>query len=206
MTALFALLARSGTVVLATTIGITFLCLSTSSSGPHVLGVSGHRMPYAVYLHERGVVNKQQQIQDVEQEQPTCTTVEVLLTHENLKANQWLENNGIPAPGVRFGGSIPIMDPQTQDDMGQYTYLLTFLPNNDCVATGSYTFTTSNTQEEASSSSLPGPQITFTATCKALPYFTITGGAGTYHGATGHVQYQIPDGTRGYRHAIHVCA
>lgn len=200
MVRLARLLCRSGTIVLAA-LGLASL-LTTTGKQPSAFGVSGHRMPYTV-LSSHQASHKEEPI--MTSSTPTCTTVEVLLTKENIKAHQWLENNGVPAPGVRFGGSIPMIDPhddsQETQTIGTYTYLLTFLPNNDCVATGSYTFTTpdKNTHE-------PPSQITFTATCQALPYFSITGGQGLYSGATGSVEYQIPDGTKGYRHAINVCA
>ena len=94
-------------------------------------------MPYAV-LHDRTTntllpINESAFVDSHDDEvttpsSPVCSTIEVLLTHEDLKAGQWLENHGMPAPGVRFGGSIPLTHPETANPVGDYTYLLTFLP------------------------------------------------------------------------------
>ena len=197
---LIRLLCRSGALILAS-IGVT-LCLF--SSGPNALVVLGHGIPYVVLHDATALLTKRAHSDDGRKGTSSCTTLQVLLTKDDIQAGQWLENNGIPAPGVRFGGSIPLTNPDNDNEkLGTYTYLLTFLPNNDCIATGAYIFTS---DEDDNDDYVSPSQITFTATCQALPYFTISGGQGPYQGATGHVQYQIPDGTRGYRHAIHVCS
>jgi len=79
--------------------------------------------------------------------------------------------------------------------IGDYAYLITFLNDSfGCVANGAYTFTT-------------GDQITFTASCSGLPYFSITGGRGKYSGAEGFVEFQIPtDDGSGNFHEINICS
>jgi hypothetical protein len=67
-----------------------------------------------------------------------------------------------------------------------------FLPDSNCVAIGGYTFYYS--QDE----------ITFTATCKSLPFFTITGGKGKYMDAVGFIQFMI-EVDDGFIHEINLC-
>lgn len=178
---------------------------------------SSQQQPVA-FFPVRKEEEPQQQQQNDESSTLHCEVVHIYLTQADISAHQFLENNGIPAPGVRFGGSIPARtssSASTRNDESSdkstldavtYNYLLTFLSASDCLATGAYTFAAAAAAASSDDASTTRDQITFTATCNALPYFTITGGQGRYAHATGHVQYQIPlaeDG--GYRHEIHVC-
>jgi hypothetical protein len=127
-----------------------------------------------------------------------CEQVKILLTNANVDAGQSSEVSagGLPKAFDRQGGVIALSDPNDVETViGDYTYLITFLDDFfGCVANGAYTFTT-------------GDQITFTASCSGLPYFSITGGRGKYSGAEGFVEFQIPtdDGTGNF-HEINICS
>jgi len=111
------------------------------------------------------------------------------------------QSSAVPADGLpkafdRQGGVVAFSDPNDAETvLGDYTYLITFLDDFfGCVANGAYTFTT-------------GDQITFTASCSGLPYFSITGGRGKYSGAEGFVEFRIPtDDDSGHFHEINICS
>lgn len=128
-----------------------------------------------------------------------CEQVKILLTNERVDAGQSSEvrANGRPKAFDRQGGVIAFSDPNDADIvLGDYTYLITFLDDSfGCVANGAYTWFTT------------GDQITFTASCSGLPYFTITGGRGKYSGAEGFVEFRIPtDDDSGKFHEINICS
>lgn len=119
-----------------------------------------------------------------------CRVLRVLLTDKDLKAERFDE--GV-LPGARQGGTVTLSDPEDPSrKIGDYTFLITFLPDSNCVAIGGYTFYDS--QDE----------ITFTATCKSLPFFTITGGKGKYMDAVGFIQFMI-EVDDGFIHEINLC-
>ncbi|CAB9529911.1 expressed unknown protein [Seminavis robusta] len=133
----------------------------------------------------------------------SCKTLRVLLTTNDIASG--LNDGFTDYSEIRFGtiqgGTVLLSNPDDETDkIGAYTVLTTFLsPYNytdssvDCIGTGSYQFGL-------------GKQISFSSTCASLPYFTITGGQGEYHGATGFVEFMIPDpDKRGYFHDIRVC-
>ena len=113
-----------------------------------------------------------------------CEQVKILLTNASVDAGQSSEvpADGPPKAFDRQGGVVAFFDPNDAETMiGDYTYLITFLNNSfGCVANGAYTFTT-------------GDQITFTASCSGLPYFSITGDRGKYSGS-------------GNFHEIYICS
>lgn len=126
-----------------------------------------------------------------------CHTIRVLLTEQDLKGVIY-ENDLFPNAGGIQGGTVALSNPQdSSEKIGDYTYLISFLPNMNCIATGAYTFfPSSGTRKE---------QVTFTASCSALPYFTITGGQGLiFRGSTGYVEFMIKV-DQGYIHEIHLC-
>jgi len=124
-----------------------------------------------------------------------CEQVKVLLTKANVDANQFSELTGPPKAFDRQGGVIPLLDPNdTNTTIGDYTYLITFLNGiGGCLANGAYTFLSG------------GDQVTFTASCSGLPFFSITGGRGKYSGAEGFVEFMIPV-EDGFIHEINICS
>lgn len=127
-----------------------------------------------------------------------CEKVKILLTNASVDAGQSSEvpAGGIPKAFDRQGGVVAFSDPNDAENvLGDYTYLITYLDDFfGCVANGAYTFTT-------------GHQITFTASCSGLPYFSITGGRGKYSGAEGFVEFMIPtDDGSGNFHEINICS
>ena len=121
----------------------------------------------------------------------------VFLDQSLVDANQYSEvQGGVPQVFDRQGGVIPIGDADADDPaviVGDYSYLITFTtPAFGCVANGAYTLDDGK------------DQITFTASCSGLPFFTVTGGRGKYEGADGFVQFMIPvEG--GNNHEIYLC-
>ena len=124
-----------------------------------------------------------------------CEQVVVLLTNANVDAGQTRESTDPPKTFDRIGGTILLEDPNDADTIiGDYSYLITFLNNSfGCIANGAYTFLGG------------GDQVTFTASCGALPFFSITGGRGKYSGAEGFVEFMIPEGD-GFIHKINICS
>jgi len=126
-----------------------------------------------------------------------CEHVKVLLTDANVAAGQSSETqpNELPKAFDRQGGVILLSDPNDADTIiGDYSYLITFLNNSfGCIANGAYTFLTG------------GDEVTFTASCSGLPFFTITGDRGKYSGAKGFVEFMIPV-TDGFTHEINICS
>lgn len=124
-----------------------------------------------------------------------CRRVTVLLTDEDVAAGQFTELTGAPKPFDRQGGIILLSDPDDpKTKIGKYRFLITFLDNQfGCIANGAYTFDNS------------GDEITFTASCAQLPFFTITGGQGKYSGAEGYVEFMISV-ERGNNHEIEICS
>lgn len=123
-----------------------------------------------------------------------CSTKTVLLKNDDIAAGQFSELTGPPKPFERQGGVIALSDPDdSSKKIGDYSNLITFLDNSfGCIATGAYTFDT-------------GDQVTFTASCSQLPFFTITGGQGEFKGAEGFVQFMIED-PEGFTHDITICS
>lgn len=126
-----------------------------------------------------------------------CEQVKVLLTHANVAANK--DESETPDKTAikafdRQGGVVPLSDPNdAKTIIGDYSFLVTFLNSSfGCLSNGAYTF-------------LTGDQITFTASCSGLPFFSITGGRGKYSGAEGFVEFLIPveDGSL---HEINICS
>ena len=124
-----------------------------------------------------------------------CEQVVVLLTNANVDAGQTRESTDPPKTFDRIGGTILLEDPNDADTIiGDYSYLITFLNNSfGCIANGAYTF------------SEGVDQVTFTASCSGLPFFSITGGRGKYSGAEGFVEFMIPEGD-GFIHKINICS
>jgi hypothetical protein len=121
----------------------------------------------------------------------------VLLTREDVLANQFLD--GPIGTGTRETGSIPLRNPDNSTEViGDYSYMVTFTTEFDnvtsqigCVGFGAYTFGL-------------GQQITFTASCAGLPFFSITGGQGRFTGAAGFSEFLIPV-EEGSLHRISLC-
>jgi len=125
-----------------------------------------------------------------------CEQVVVLFTRANIEAGQTSEVTGPPKTFDRIGGTILLEDPKGDDNttIADYSYLITFLDGiGGCIANGAYTFTGG------------GDQVTFTASCSGLPFFSITGGRGKYSGAEGFVEFMIPLGD-GFIHKINICS
>ena len=124
-------------------------------------------------------------------------TITVLLTNADVAAsyNSEAVEGFAPKAFDRQAGVVQLSDPNDNSTkLGDYSFLITFLDNAfGCLSVGAYTF-------------VNGSQITFTASCSGLPFFSITGGQGDYSGAAGYVEFRIPtaDGT-GNLHKIHVC-
>lgn len=128
--------------------------------------------------------------------------IEVLLTTNHTKEGLYLQED-LTVPGARQGYSVILNDPNsTGTTIGRYSALTTFYQASvrpfSCDSSGSYTF------YDSEDDALPRDQITFSATCETLPYFTITGGQGRFEGANGYVKYRIPH-EQGNLHEIHVC-
>jgi len=138
-----------------------------------------------------------------------CEQVRVLLTTANVAAGQSSELTGAPKFGDRQGGSIVLLEPGLNNTMtdtivGDYSYFITFLNGNvgnyGCLATGAYTFVSPDSGNKTFFD-----QVTFTASCSGLPFFSITGGRGKYSGAEGFVEFRIPVAD-GFIHEINICS
>ncbi|CAB9497283.1 expressed unknown protein [Seminavis robusta] len=136
--------------------------------------------------------------------QADCKTFQVLLTTNDTAVGLIDGFNSFEDVdfGVIQGGNVLLSNPEDENDkIGSYTVLTTFLsPVNftdftvDCYGVGAYQFGI-------------GEQIAFVSPCSGSPFFSITGGQGEYNGATGFVEFMIPDPEgRGFLHDIHVCS
>lgn len=126
-----------------------------------------------------------------------CQQITTIFNLTIVNQNTVFVPSGPIAPGTRQLGSFSIFDPvNTTVAIGTYEFMTTFLNSNltdlGCIGVGSYTLGRSG-------------QITFTASCKTLPFFSITGGYDDFQGAYGFVEFNIPiaDGVR--LHKINVC-
>jgi len=133
-----------------------------------------------------------------------CKTFRVLLTKGDLAAGfrDGFDDYADIDFGTIQGGKVLLSNPDNETDkIGEYTAFTTFLsPVNltnfqvDCYGSGAYQFGI-------------GEQIAFSSPCTGLPYFSITGGQGSYSGSNGYVEFMIPDPEeRGSFHEIHVCS
>lgn len=124
-----------------------------------------------------------------------CKKFAVLLTSDNISSGDGTtaKNPALPVAFDRNGGVIALSDPNDPTTIiGDYSYLLTFLNDSfGCLANGAYTLSGTD-------------QVTFTASCSGLPFFTITGGRGKYAGAEGFVEFMIPV-EDGFLHEINIC-
>jgi len=132
-----------------------------------------------------------------------CKTLRVLLASDDVAVGliDGFSDFSEIGFGTLQGGKVLLSNPDDETDkIGDYTVHTTFLSafnftdsSVDCMGTGAYQFGM-------------GEQIAFTSTCAGLPYFTITGGQGDYLGATGYVEFMIPDPAgRGFFHDLYVC-
>ncbi len=130
----------------------------------------------------------------------TDSAIKVLLTSNHKSEGMYLQED-LTVPGARHGFSVILSDPDNSArQIGRYTALSTFfratLPYL-CISYGTYTFGDDDALP-------PKDQISFSASCENLPFFTITGGQGRYAGASGYVQYMLPH-EEGNVHEIHIC-
>ena len=128
-----------------------------------------------------------------------CKHVKVLLTDANIATGQFSETLlGYGEPIKAFDHQARMINFVDANDaetiIGNYSNLITFLDSSfGCIPNKVYTFLTG------------GNQVTFTASCSGLPFFTITGGRGKYFGAEGVFEVMIPtEGT--FTHTINICS
>ena len=181
-------------------LGVIILVTIDASSSSSVASASSV-MRSGISLDEGQLAEIELRRQAKQSSKLDCEQVKVLFLDANVEAAQYSTQveGGVPKAFDSQGGVIPVSDPNDADTIiGDYSYLITFL--NDafgCIANGAYTFKDTDGDD----------QITFTASCSGLPFFTITGGRGKYSGAEGFVEFMIEtDDKSGYLHEINICS
>lgn len=151
---------------------------------------------------------------EAEETTNNCTLHKSLYFQVNT-GHLWVEGDFIGQQGTAYGGQVPFYESEdyNQSAVAEYTWYTRFMYSEadgvgangltegqtlTCMGGGAYTFGTPAYPFRLLDS------ITWQASCANFPYYTITGGQGSYLGVTGYVEAFIPTES-GYRHDIYTC-